>query len=61
MMARRLPNSGAIPWQNPASMFDVPPGRAFVGARDEQSFHFFAANPDGPAREIRVVQNWSRS
>jgi hypothetical protein len=58
MMARRLLSSGVIAWQNPASLFDVALGRAFVGAREPDSFYFFAPNPKAPAREIRVVQNW---
>jgi dipeptidyl aminopeptidase/acylaminoacyl peptidase len=58
MMARRATATGAIAWQEPKALFDVPRADDFDVARDGRSIYFSAPNPDGPAREIHVVVNW---
>jgi len=58
MMAHRAVGARAIAWENPVRLFDVPRVNDFAVARDGRSFYFVASNPDGPAREIRVVVNW---
>jgi Tol biopolymer transport system component len=56
MMARR--GAGPTAWQNPVPLFEAPTAQEFVPAPDGRSFYVIASNPDAPAREIRVVQNW---
>jgi hypothetical protein len=51
--------AGAIAWEHPVRLFDVPRVNDFAVARDGRSFYFVAPNPDGPAREIHVVLNWT--
>jgi dipeptidyl aminopeptidase/acylaminoacyl peptidase len=58
MRARRATGSVAIAWETPNRLFDIPNGFDFEVARDGRSFYYVAPNPDGPAREIRVVVNW---
>ena len=58
MMARRAGGAGAIAWQEPKPLFEVPRVFDCVVARDGQSVYFVAPNPEGPAREINVVVNW---
>lgn len=55
MVARR---TGISEWREPTPLFDAPHVRQYAVARDGRSFYFVAPNPDGPAREIRVVVNW---
>jgi hypothetical protein len=58
MIVRGLPGSEVISWQNPAPLFDRAAPREFLPAADGRTSYVIAPNPDAPAREIRVVQNW---
>jgi eukaryotic-like serine/threonine-protein kinase len=60
MMATRVTSAGAIEWQQPQPLFEVPRVYDVAIAGDRRSVYFLAPNPDGPAREINVVVNWLR-
>lgn len=57
MRASRGGGPGGFAW-TVAPMFEVPATQFFTAARDGRSFYFVTINPDGPAREIRVITNW---
>jgi hypothetical protein len=62
MMVARPLDSDATSWQNPTPLFDLSTrfdfALDFAPAYNGRTFYVIAPNPDAPAREIHVVQNW---
>jgi Tol biopolymer transport system component len=58
MLARRAASAGAIDWETPVRLFDLPSGYDYAVAPSGRSIYYVASNPESPAREIRVVVNW---
>jgi Tol biopolymer transport system component len=58
MHARRAADSGALAWESPERLFNIPNGYDFDVAPNGRSFYYVAPNPDAHAREIRIVVNW---
>jgi eukaryotic-like serine/threonine-protein kinase len=58
MIARQNARAGAITWQEPEALFNVPRMFDTAIAHDGRSIYFVAPNPESAAREINVVVNW---